>query len=543
MSAPAPIAIGVFPAAALAQREALFAALEAAFPVRFEGRNAGESTDIDGAIELPLTFVGSWPTKVKSGVRSLALAVPEGEADAPAVTQELSDLPELDSRLRGALLPDTRLGAALDSGTNLGDLDGASVLASADGVPTWARVGLLDLALLAPAELGPEEALRSRLCDGRSAALLPLVAFLRELTHETRWRPPPARACLLFDDPNLHRPSYGFLDLPELAIHARDHGYHAALAMVPLDAWLASAGAKRAVGDAAGAISLLVHGNDHNGGELGNQESEAEGLGLAAQAQRRIAAFERRRGIAVDRVMVPPHEQCSEAAALGVLRSGFEAITMTRPFPWLSQPPRHWLSRPDAAGPLVGWNPADFAGRLPVILRHPLLSRDAPELVLRAYLDQPLILYGHHEDVAPGLDVLAAAAADVNRLGETRWCSVGEIAATNFESRRDGAELTVRPYARRIRITVPEGVERLALQLPPAHPGPETEQLIAAGRSIPIGEPIAVAPGDTVELRLRATDAVDPNAVPAPPRAPLALARRALGESRDRLLPLLSRAR
>jgi hypothetical protein len=555
---PAPVVVGVFPAAALAERGALFAALEAAFPVRFEGRDAGESNGLDGAIELPLTFVGSWLTKVKSGagggsnsakaaadagVRALALLVPEGTTDFTAVTQELSHLSELDRRLHGSLLPDTRLGAALANGASLHGPEGATVLASSNGTPTWIRAGALDLALLAPSELGPEEALRDRLCDGRSAALLPIVSFLRELTVEIRWQPPLARACLLFDDPNLHRSSYGFLDLPELALHAREHDYHAALAMVPLDGWLASAGAKRALHDAAGAISLLVHGNDHNGGELGRQESEAEGLGLAAQALRRIASFERRSGVAVDRVMVPPHELCSEAAALGVLRSGFEAITMTRPFPWLSQPPRHWLSRPDAAGPLVGWYPADFAGQLPVILRHPLLSRDAPELVLRAYLDQPLILYGHHEDVATGLDVLGNAAADVNRLGETSWCSVGEIAASNFESRRDDTQLTVRPYARRIRIEIPDGVEQLTVQLPAAHPGPEVELLTIADRATPAGEPVAVMPGSTVEVRLSATSAVDPATVPAPPRAPLALARRVLGEGRDRLLPLTARAR
>jgi len=540
-TAPAPAVVGVFPRAALAERKTLFAALEAAFPVRFEGRDDSETGGLDAALKLGGQKLAR--SSAEAGLRALALLSPEGEEAGPAASQELSDLPELDGRLRGSLLPDTRLGAILAEGASLAEAEGANVLASCDGAPTWVRAGALDLALLAPTELNPEEALRDRLCDGRSAALLPLVAFLRELTAATRWQPPPARACLLFDDPNLHRPSYGFLDLAELAVHAREHGYHAALAMVPLDAWLASAGAKRALGDAAGAISLLVHGNDHNGGELGRQESEAEGLGLAAQALRRIAAFERRSGIAVDRVMVPPHEQCSEAAALGVLRSGFEAITMTRPFPWLSQPPRPWLSRPEETGPLAGWHPADFAGQLPVILRHPLRSRDAPELVLRSYLGQPLILYGHHEDVAPGLGVLAAAAADVNRLGETRWCSVGEIAATNFESRREGAALAVRPYARRIRVEVPDGVEQLSLQLPPAHPGPDTELLTVAGRPAPIGEPIAVEAGTSVELRLRATGAVDPDSVPAPPRAPLALARRTLGEGRDRLLPLLQRAR
>ena len=541
MSSAGPVVIGVFPAAALSQREALFAALEEAFPVRFEGRDAGELSGLDGAIELGGSGLAA--TAAGAGVRALALLGAEPTADGRPATQAIADATELDARLRGTALPDTRLGAALEAGAGLEETGGTSVLASCDGAPTWARVASLDMALLAPAELKDGEALRERLCDGRSAALLPIVCLLRELTVALRWQPPAARACLLFDDPNLHRASYGFLDLPELARHAREHGYHATLATVPLDGWLASAGAKRALADAAGAISLLVHGNDHNGGELGRQATEEEGTRLAAQALRRIAAFERRNGVRVDRVMVPPHEQCSEAAALGVQRCGFEAITMTRPFPWLSQPPRSWLSRPPGAGPLVGWHPADFAGQLPVLLRHPLLSRDAPELVLRAFLDQPLILYGHHEDVATGLGVLAEAAADVNQLGETRWCSVGEIAASNFETRRQGEELAVRPYARRVRVEVPEGIERLSLELPAAHPGAELERLTADGQPAEIGAPIAVAAGTTLELRLSAVDEVDPASVAAPRRQPLALARRTLGEGRDRLLPLLERVR
>ncbi|HEU4735768.1 MAG TPA: hypothetical protein VFS48_01920 [Solirubrobacterales bacterium] len=538
---PAPVVVGVFPASALAEREALFAALAEAFPVRFEGRGDGELSGLDGVIAVGSSNFAK--AAAETGVRALALLVPEGKTDLTAVAQELSDLPELDHRLRSSPLPDAWLSGSLQAGASLGEVGRASVLASCGDRPTWSRAGLLDLALLAPAELEAGEALRERLCDGRSAALLPLACFLRELTAAIRWQPAPARACLLFDDPNLHRPAYGFLDLLELAGHAREHGYHAALATVPLDGWHASAGARRALAESAGAISLLVHGNDHNGGELGRQATEREGLQLAAQALRRIDAFQRRTGIAVDRVMVPPHELCSEEAALGLLRSGFEAITMTRPFPWLSQPPRSWLSRPDGAGPLVGWHPADFAGQLPVILRHPLLTRDAPELVLRAFLDQPLILYGHHEDVAGGLGVLADAARDVNRLGETRWCSVGEIAAANFETRRDGATLAVRPYTRRLRVEIPEGTGQLLLELPAAHPGPGVERLTVDGEPAQIGEPIEVRAGSVAELRLHATSEADPAAVPAPRRQPLALARRALGEGRDRLLPLVDRLR
>jgi hypothetical protein len=516
--------------------------LEGAFPVRFEGRENGSSpSGLSAVVELG----GEEQAAAASsgGLPALALLAPEEDSAAATAAQTLIDTPELDQRLRGASLPDTRLATALQLGADLGEIGGAHVLAHCGEEPTWARAGGLEKALLAPAELKEDEALRERLCDGRSAALLPLVSFLRRLTAAIGWQPPPARASLLFDDPNLHWSSYGYLKLPELARHAREHRYHVALATVPLDGWLASRAATRALEQSGGAISLLVHGNDHNGGELGRQATEVDGLRLAAQAQRRVGAFERRTGIAIDRVMVPPHEECSEGAVHGLLRSGFEAITMTRPFPWLAQPPSSWLSRPSEAGPLVGWHPADFAGRLPVLLRHPIVTRDAPELVLRAFLDQPLILYGHHEDVATGLDVLAAAVEDVNRLRETRWCSLGEIAAGNFESRREGSELSIRPYSRRVRVEIPDGVEQLRVELPDAHPGSEGERIVVDGRPLQLEEPLNVTPGASLELRLDAVDSTDVQAVPSPPINPLALARRALGEGRDRVRPLVSRAR
>ncbi len=212
--------------------------------------------------------------------------------------------------------------------------EGTTVLAACDGVPTWIRSGAGETALLIPAELGPREALRERLCDRRSAALLPLLHFLRARTEAIRWQPPAARASLLFDDPNLHWPSYGFVKLAELGTHAREHDYHVALATVPLDAWFAHPTALRALRASEGAISLLVHGNDHDGGELGTgRERGRRGLAGRPGPDAGYEAFGRRTGVAVDRVMVPPHEACSQATLAGLRRCGFEAITMTRPYP------------------------------------------------------------------------------------------------------------------------------------------------------------------------------------------------------------------
>ncbi|HWI96850.1 MAG TPA: hypothetical protein VNS60_12355 [Solirubrobacterales bacterium] len=538
-ASPTPIAIGVFPADELDRRPLLFAALEGVFPVRFEGRQPGELREIDAALEI-----GGVGIAGATAIPLLSLLVAEPVTGGKQVVQNLATAPELDRRLRGAALPDSHLGAAQQAASALAADAGALVLASCAGEPTWIRSGRSEQALLGPAELGPEEALRERLCLSRSAALLPLVHFLRQLSAPIDWQPPATRACILFDDPNLHWPSYGFIKLKELSEHTRAHGYHASLAMVPLDSWFAHPAAVRTLKQSDGTISLTVHGNNHNGGELGRQETEADGLALAAQALRRIAAFERRTGIAVDRTMVPPHEECSQATVEGLSRCGFEAITMTRPLPWLARPPRSWLARLPGTDALIGWRPADFAGALPVLLRHPLLSRDPPELVLRAFLDQPLILYGHHNDLAEGgLDVLASAVNEVNRLGGTRWCSLSEIVASNFETRLQGSQLSVRPLTRRARVVVPDTVEQLLVELPAAHPGPANERLIVDGRPAEHGDPVEVVPGSTVELRLQAHNLVDVATVPAPRRQPGALARRALGEGRDRLLPLFSRAR
>jgi hypothetical protein len=536
-AAPA-LTVGVFPAAAPDRLKRLFGALEEAFPVSFEGRRDGELRGLDAVLEIGGTSQGE--AAAATSISALSLLVVEPDAAGAPVDNGLGTDPRLDSRLRGAMLPDTRLGEALDCGATLRPSGSATVLASCRDQPTWTGAAACQTALLAPAELDADEALRERLRDGRSAALLPLVHFLRELTSPIAWQPPATRASFLFDDPNLHWPSYGFVKLGDLGRHAREHGYHASLATVPLDGWLSHRAAVRAMRESQGALSLVIHGNDHFGGELGRLGTEAAALALAAQARRRVESFGRRTGIEVGPVMVPPHEDCSEPVPASLRRCGFEAMTMTRPFPWLAPPPRSWLTRPEGSSPLAGWRSVDIVAGLPVLLRHPFVGRSLAELALRAFLDQPLILYGHQADLSEGLVVLADGAADVERIGPARWCSPAEIVASSYESRRDGARLAVRPLASRVQVEIPEGVEELSCE--PAA-GLPTAQLLVDGRQVPSGEPLSVHAGAKVTLVLRAGDEVDIASVPPPRRQPLALPRRLLSESRDRLQPLLARGR
>jgi hypothetical protein len=541
MSAPGLLTIGVTPTEALSRRPRLFAALEAALPVSFCPRSAEEQGDLDALLvfgeEAELRAAGAG-----DDLPSLTLCAPEPVKGGSPTAVSLSTSSYLDRCLRGATLPDCYLADARRTGASIEAEPDGEILARADGQPIWVRAGRRQRALLAPSELAPEEALRERLCDTRSAALLPLLHFLRGLTTPLRWQAPPQRACFLFDDPNLHWPSYGFVKLEQLASHARRHGYHAALATVPLDTWFTHPAALRALAESGGTLSLAVHGNDHNGGELGRLEDEDEALATAAQALRRVRAFERRTGATVERVMVPPHEECSEATVRALLYSGFAAISMTRPFPWLALPPRTWLARPVGSDALVGWRPADFTAGLPLLIRHPIAQRSAAEIVLRAYLGQPLVLYGHHDDLLDGPDVLAEVAAEVNRLGPTNWCSLGEIAAGNYESRCAGGTLEVRMLTRMAEVEIPRELESLSITAPPSLER-EDCRLLLDGRPARLDEARSVVPGSSVQIELRVEGTVDVDTVPAPRRRPLAIARRLGAEGRDRLVPLAARAR
>jgi hypothetical protein len=527
--------VGVHPATELERRPRLFAALSEAFPsVRFQGRGAGELGGLDALVEIGGREVAGEATS--AGTPALALLGPESPEGAPAEVCLGKD-GSLDNRLRGQTLVDRHLGEADPLPSPEG---GTTVLAERQGGPLWTRDGLLDVATLVPDELDDGEPLRMRLYAERCLALLPLLELLRGLAGDEAWEPPPLRAAFLLDDPNLHWPNYGYLKLRELADHGDRHGYHLALAMVPLDAWFAHPRAAALLRERA-SLSLLVHGNDHLAEELGRADN-GTALPLAAQAQRRIDAFQQRSGVPVSRVMAPPHEACSAAIADALPQTGFEAITMTRPFPWMTDSPDQWLVETPQTGRLAGWRVADVTPEgLPVMLRHPLTGDGfAPgELALRAYLDQPLILYGHQEDLAGGLDLLAERSVDVAALGPALWGSLADLSATNFERRREGGLLRVRPYGRRFEIDVPDGVTELVVERPP---GSQADDAVATPRgNTPLGEPFAVAAGETAELRLVSPDAVSPASIPAPPRRAWPVARRIAAEARDRAAPLRRR--
>jgi hypothetical protein len=507
----------------------LLALLTQAFPVSFAWDD--ETNEADAALLLDPRLLARVPT----GIPLLALPAGEGSHEEAAVVA-LAEDQQLARPLRGRAIAD---------GTRAGEpplpcAAGDRVLASVRERPVWWQTAGTVRAerwcsVYPPPRLGEGETLRDHLKAGRFMGLLPLVCFLAQVAGAEDWRLPAPRASFVVDDPNLHWPSYGHLKYRELIAHAGRHGYHLGLATVPLDRWWVDRRAAALVGGSRAAVSLLMHGNDHVAQELGRLRGDREAQAAIAQALRRTAALERRSGVAVERVMVPPHSACSEEALRAMYRLGIEAVCLNRSYPWRDgQPP---------PTPLGDWYPAELvAGGMPMLLRSPLV--DAREdFVFRALLGQPLILYGHHWDFADGLEILAQAAHDINALGEVRWGPLGGIARASYATRQVGETMWVRMHARRVELELPAGVRELrVLAREPLggagwrrvrDGGGVAAMTFAAGRGV--SEPLPLDAPGRIELTLIPEHPLDPTEVAAPARRPWSLVRRMMVEGRDRV--------
>ena len=185
--------------------------------------------------------------------------------------------------------------------------------------------------------------------------------------------------------------------------------------------------------------------------------------------------------------------------------------------------------------------------RLP---RYPL-SGDRDDLPLRAFLGQPLILYGHHWDFAGGLDLLAQAAGEINGLGDVEWGPLGWVARTNCATRTLHDTLLVRMHSRRVAVEVPAGVRALRVLVPEPPGGSRGHHVSDSKSSAAVdfdggwgtSEPIAIEGRDHVELTLTPDHPLSPDEVRSRGLRPWLAVRRALVEGRDRIQPIAAGAR
>ena len=515
--------VGVFsPAGATGHGlKTLWEALELTLPVRFETRRPGDWEDVDAAVVLD----GPAP---QYPLPTLVLSDGEGRSAGPGDVL-FADSPPVPIEFRGR-----RIAEDAAAGT-LKPQEGDEVLATLGGSPVWLKragaVGEIYEAATQPTAPLPDLPLRELFREGCFLSLLPVLELVRRACERRGWTRPRLRASFMFDDPNLHWTSYGYLRFAEVLGRARKRGYHIASAMVPLDGWYTHPAAAHLFRDNPRFLSLLIHGNDHVRHELARPTSTPAAAVLAEQALRRVERFERRCGVRVARVMAAPHGRCSEPMLSGLRVAGFDAICIGGRMPWL-------VGSQSAIG--RRFTPADVVDGFPVIGRAHFVE-PRPDLIFRAYLDQPIVVYGHHTDLAEGLSILDDTADEVERLGHVEWLPLDRIAASNYETCHQGNRLQVRLHTRRARLAIPEGIDELTLELQGGGGSPDVALVNGTSAQFTDGE---------ARFELSSTGEVEVVLLPGAPGSRDAAAprmrlwpivRRLAAEGRDRALPLVRR--
>lgn len=536
------VCIGVFPKAWYDRQEKLFSALQDLAHVSFRSGPEAALEDFAFAILVDPTEAALERVS-RCGMRTLNYCGDNVTTAASASVVAFADEPEIDQSLRGERFPERE-------GTDQRRMrceSGDRVLATRDGVPVWVRrlgeTARSDLVAIEPRPLRDGELLRERFGAGAVSELVPLIHFVREAAGAGDWETRPPRACFVIDDPSLYWPSYGYVQFERFAQCAERLGCHVAIATIPLDTWRVHPAVARTLARYAGHLSLLVHGNNHTHLEMVIGESEDLRRAQFAQALRRFDRLRRYPGIHLSRVVEPPYGVVDGGAAGSLVRLGYEAMLYTPAQFIACNRDRDWPAS-------LGAVPVDVAPHGLAAIPRLVMSRHwRSDVAIAAFLRQPIVLAGHHQDFFLGLGLLEQFAAYVNRLGEVRWESPGGIVRSHFAARRSGETWIVRMGARAIECEVPSWARRVLVE----RPWIDGE-----------GEPLEVQWGGAAENRLRIASAgasheiaweggaglrlclysptpapIDLATVASPPQRLWPILRKFMVETRDRLYPYL----
>lgn len=521
--------VGVWPPDAGRGRSRFFEALDRLTGVRFEPMDEGSFAarallvlGSDNDLHLP---------EGSSSVPTLVLNGGAGPSQVGAVT--FVDSPHVDPSLRAQTL----LGNWLSGQVAGGDGRQFEVLATAGGDPVWRRhreEPWLEIVAVDLPELGTDEQLRHRLRPGHCLGMIALVHFVRSVFGE-EWSPPPTRACIVIDDPNMRKSTYGHIDYTALVEHADRFDYHIAFAHIPLDFDDFDSMTVELFRSHPARLSLAPHGNNHTRRELLSVRSVEEADRALAQAMRRAGRFERRTGLTVAKVMVPPHGRCSELVLREMARLGYESATMGRPRIDLDV--------------VAGFAPAVVSDSgLPILPRYKLFQLD--QAILCAFLGQPVVLYGHEPDFSDGLGFLERASNVINRIEGLSWGDLQTVSRSNFLIQRRGDRLNVRAFARRVSLQADPDVGAIVVEpLVDASGDRECEVVAGVGDHVIVlpdsARSTIVLPGSdaptSIEVQLESATALDPLRIPDPPFRVSPYARRLITEVRDRTHPFRRR--
>ena len=231
--------------------------------------------------------------------------------------------------------------------------------------------------------------------------------------------------------------------------------------------------------------------------------------------------------------MTAPHGAFAEHFARAMTFLAFEGACVSLPslLNWNAQ--RHW--------------PADtglsFAQAMGTSL--PVFHRFGPAAIpLYSFLGHPIIVISHHQDCVGNYSQFEKWAGTINGISKTRWCSVGEIARSNYYTQRSDNKLLVFLYSRYCSLDLPLGTTNLEFKSTPfcAEDVAVSLDLLKGKREPVVMENLSLSwdkNSNRVSVQVIPSPLLAHQKINPPPTPWWPYLRRCLTEARDRALPLV----
>lgn len=262
--------------------------------------------------------------------------------------------------------------------------------------------------------------------DGRECfpGLVPLLFFLRH-AGATFWTTPCITANLMVDDLNL-RPSYGFVDLRQLAAHVDQLGHAVSVAFIPWNYNRTSSDVTELFRQRWPRLSVSVHGCDHVGAEF-TAASAAAARPLIDLGFDRMRLLEATTGVRFDRVMAFPQSKFSAQAMEAFRHSRFLAAVSTQ---LVDDRSGRGVRAADLLAPAI----TSYAG-FPLFLRRTAVE-PLENFALDLLLGKPCLIVTHHDDFKYGMERIGSLVRSINAL-EPRlsWTNLEDIVARTYSVR------------------------------------------------------------------------------------------------------------
>ena len=188
------------------------------------------------------------------------------------------------------------------------------------------------------------------------------------------------------------------------------------------------------------------------------------------------------------------------------------------------------------------------AGGLPVIPRIRAYPSWKNDIMLAAFLRQPIAVAVHHQDAAQGMEAFAEIARTVNSVENCGWSDIRGMLRSHYVQRLVGDVLHVRMHSRAVTVRIPSGARQVCIHRPWIA-ADRTEKVVIRsshgtvfeGVAGALTQPGAVEEADVVEVLSERASPLHFSSVAQPGFQLWPIARKAMMEARDRLTPALSR--